>query len=196
MKQLIIFSFLYLLSFNHLFGQEGIVSVNKIENGIESNFAFYVKEGKIALISEDGAAYYQLILSAAKNELILCIDHPSFQKKGYYLYNKTGFIKNDSLTILSEKSVQKDALSGYSVSTTSGVATVFFGNQNVSLNGFSTFMNDPVYEAIDRSGYTTLPVLIVTDSAKYTLVFEEMPVDNKHFQIPDGYEQFEVRLAQ
>lgn len=183
------------------FGFEGIVHCTKIENGITTSFDFYVKGDKVALLSKEGGAAYQIILDRKANELFLCMDHPAFQRKGYYHYTSGNFSKSDSLKIYKSQSapgleINGMSCNGYTVVTDKGTATAYFGNDQVSITGFSQFFNDPVYEAIDRSGNSNLPVLIVTDTHTIDLTVETKEVDDSFFSIPAGYTEYSISVGE
>lgn len=180
---------------------EGIIHCKKTENGVVTEFDFYVKGNQIAIISEAPDASYRIILNRSTQELRVCMDHPAFDRKGYYLYTATTIEKRDSIKIirqstLSSKIIDGETCNGYALATDRGTASIFYGSENVDLTGFSTFFNDPVYELLDKIGSNKLPKLIVSETSmsKSTieLTSEAISVDNSYFEIPAGYSQFSV----
>lgn len=199
MKSIVLLGILF-FSFSAL-SFEGIIHCKKTENGVVTEFDFYVKGNQIAIISEAPDASYRIILNRSTQELRVCMDHPAFDRKGYYLYTASTIEKRDSIKIirqstLSSKIIDGETCNGYALATDRGTASIFYGSENVDLTGFSTFFNDPVYELLDKIGSNKLPKLIVSETSisKSTieLTSEAISVDNSYFEIPAGYSQFSV----
>lgn len=180
---------------------EGIIHCKKTENGVVTEFDFYVKGNRIAIISEAPDASYRIILDRNAQELRICMDHPAFDRKGYYLYTASTFEKRDSIKIikqstLASRSIDGVTCNGFALATDRGTASIFYGNESVDLTGFSTFFNDPVYELLDAIGSNKLPKLIVSESSlsKSTIELssEAVSLDNSYFEVPAGYSQFSV----
>lgn len=180
---------------------EGIVHCTKTQNGVVTNFDFYVKGNQIALIGEDGLNKYRILLNRSAGELKLCMDVPEFDHKGYYLYKSGEVEKNDSLIIL--KQLQTDALTingevcdGFTVVTNNGSALAYFGSEEVNLTGFSDYFNDPVYELLDALNSQKMPRKLVVNknTGSYTidLVAESQTLEASIFEVPNGYTQFQV----
>lgn len=180
---------------------EGIIHCTKTQNGVVTTFDFYVKGNQIAIISNDPTGNYRVLLNRSAGELKLCLDVPEFDQKGYYLYTSGSVEKNDSLTIL--KQIQTDAIEidgemcqGFTVVTNNGSAIAYFGSENVDLTGFSEYFNDPVYELLDAINSPKLPRKLVVNknTGAYTidLVAEAQTLDASIFEVPAGYEQFQV----
>ena len=180
---------------------EGIIHCTKTQNGVVTTFDFYVKGNQIAIISNDPTGNYRVLLNRSAGELKLCLDVPEFDQKGYYLYTSGSVEKNDSLTIL--KQIQTDAIEidgemcqGFTVVTNNGSAIAYFGSENVNLTGFSEYFNDPVYELLDAINSPKLPRKLVVNknTGAYTidLVAEAQTLDASIFEVPAGYEQFQV----
>ncbi len=180
---------------------EGIIHCTKTQNGVVTTFDFYVKGNQIAIISNDPTGNYRILLNRSAGELKMCMDVPEFDQKGYYLYKAGSVEKNDSLTIL--KQLQTDAIEidgemcqGYTVVTDNGSAIAYFGSENVNLTGFSEYFNDPVYELLDAINSPKLPRKLVVNknTGAYTidLVAEAQTLDASIFEVPAGYEQFQV----
>lgn len=180
---------------------EGIVHCTKTQNGVVTNFDFYVKGNQIALIGEDGLNKYRILLNRSAGELKLCMDVPEFDQKGYYLYKSGEVEKNDSLFIL--KQLQTDALTingevcdGFTVVTNNGSALAYFGSEEVNLTGFSDYFNDPVYELLDALNSQKMPRKLVVNknTGSYTidLVAESQTLEASIFEVPNGYTQFQV----
>ncbi len=85
---------------------------------------------------------------------------------------------------------------GYTVVTDNGSAVAYFGTENVNLTGFSEYFNDPVYELLDALNSSKLPRKLVVNknTGSYTidLVAEAQTLDASIFEVPAGYEQFQV----
>jgi len=180
---------------------EGIVHCTKTQNGVVTNFDFYVKGNQVAIISDDPTGSYKILLNRSAGQLKICMDVPEFDQKGYYLYTAGSVEKNDSLTIL--KQVQTDAIEingemceGFTVVTDNGSAVAYFGPEDVDLTGFSDYFNDPVYELLDALNSSKLPRKLVVNknTGSYTidLVAEAQTLDASVFEVPAGYDQFQV----
>ncbi|MDG1333866.1 MAG: hypothetical protein P8P74_16130 [Crocinitomicaceae bacterium] len=180
---------------------EGIIHCTKTQNGVVTNFDFYVKGNQIAVVSSDPTGSYKILLNRSAGQLKLCMDVPEFDQKGYYMYTAGSVEKNDSLTIL--KQVQTDAIEidgvmceGYTVVTDNGSAVAYFGPEDVNLTGFSDYFNDPVYELLDALNSSKLPRKLVVNknTGSYTidLVAEAQTLDASIFEVPAGYDQFQV----
>ena len=180
---------------------EGVIHCTKTQNGVVTNFDFYVKGNQIAIISSDPTGSYKVLLNRSAGELKLCMDVPEFDQKGYYLYTEGQVEKNDSLTIL--KQIQTDAINiggemceGFTVVTNNGSAIAYFGSEEVDLTGFSEYFNDPVYELLDAFDSKKLPRKLVVNknTGSYTvdLVAEAQTLDASIFEVPAGYDQFQV----
>ncbi len=203
MKAIILSLFLAVAGFASAF--EGIIHCVKTENGVTTSFDFYVKGNQIAVIGSDGIGEYRILLDRGAGQMKLCIDHPQYDKKGYYLYSEGDEIKNRQLTIL--KKVQTDAIEidgqlckGYTVVTNEGTAIAYFGTDQVDLSGFSTYFNDPVYELLDAMNSSTMPRKLVVNKGgnSYTIdmVAEAATVDASYFEVPAGFEKFEVTTTE
>ena len=72
----------------------------------------------------------------------------------------------------------------------------YFGSDEVDITGFSAFFNDPVYELLDALDSKYLPRKLVvnksTGSYSIDLKAEAQSIDDSYFQVPTGYEKFEV----
>lgn len=180
---------------------EGIIHCTKTENGVTTSFDFFVKENRIAVIAKEGVSEFRILLDRSAQELRLCMDVPEFEKKGYYLYTRENIRKNSEMSIL--KQMRSDALvidgetcEGYTVVTDNGTAIAYFGSDEVNLTGFSTFLNDPVYELLDALDSKLLPRKLVvskgTGSYTIDLTADAQPMDDTLFEVPSGYVQFEV----
>jgi len=180
---------------------EGIIHCTKTQNGVVTNFDFYVKGNQVAIVSNDPTGSYKILLNRSAGQLKICMDVPEYDRKGYYLYTAGSVEKNDSLTIL--KQVQTDAIEidgemckGYTVVTDNGSAVAYFGTENVNLTGFSEYFNDPVYELLDALNSSKLPRKLVVNknTGSYTidLVAEAQTLDASIFEVPAGYEQFQI----
>jgi hypothetical protein len=183
------------------FAFEGIIHCTKTVNGATVSFDFYVKGDQIAIIGEDAGSKYRILLNRSAGELKLCMDSPAFDKKGYFLYTKGSVEKNAPLTVL--KQLRTDALEidgtmceGYTIVTDNGTAIAYFGSEQVDLTGFSDYFNDPVYELLDGLNSKTLPKKLVVskNTGSYTidLSADAQTLDASIFEVPAGYEQFEV----
>lgn len=180
---------------------EGVIHCTKTQNGVVTNFDFYVKGNQVAIISDDPTGSYKVLLNRSAGELKLCMDVPEFDQKGYYLYKAGAVEKHDSLTVL--KQIQTDAINidgemceGFTVVTNNGSAIAYFGSEEVDLTGFSEYFNDPVYEALDAFDSKKLPRKLVVNknTGAYTidLVAEAKALDASIFEVPAGYDQFQV----
>jgi hypothetical protein len=160
-----------------------------------------VKGNQVAIISDDPTGSYKILLNRSAGQLKICMDVPEFDQKGYYLYTAGSVEKNDSLTIL--KQVQTDAIEingemceGFTVVTDNGSAVAYFGPEDVDLTGFSDYFNDPVYELLDALNSSKLPRKLVVNknTGSYTidLVAEAQTLDASVFEVPAGYDQFQV----
>lgn len=199
LKNLIVIALLALSNWSAAF--EGIIHCTKTQNGVVTTFDFYVKGDQIALIGDDGANHYRLLLNRAAGELKLCMDVAEFDRQGYYLLKAGEVQKNDSLTVL--KQLQTDAIvingescEGFTVVTNNGSAIAYFGSEEVDLTGFSEYLNDPVYELLDALDSKKLPRKLVVNknTGSYTidLVAEAHTLDESIFDVPAGYELFVV----
>ncbi len=180
---------------------EGIIHCTKTQNGVVTTFDFYVKGNQVAIVSSDPTGSYKVLLNRSAGQLKICMDVPEYDQKGYYLYTAGAVEKNDSLTIL--KQVPTDAIEidgemcqGYTVVTDNGSAIAYFGSEEVDLTGFSEYFNDPVYELLDAFNSPKLPRKLVVNknTGAYTidLVAEAQSLDGSIFEVPAGYEQFQV----
>ena len=180
---------------------EGVIHCTKTQNGVVTNFDFYVKGDQIAIVSSDPTGSYKVLLNRTAGNLKICMDIPEFDQKGYYLYTSGSVEKNYSLKIL--KQIQTDAIEidgeiceGYTVVTDNGSAVAYFGSDEVNLTGFSEYLNDPVYELLDAFNSTKLPRKLVVNknTGAYTidLVAEAQTLDASIFEVPADYEQFQV----
>lgn len=193
---------IFALTFTHWSSAfEGIIHCTKTQNGVVTNFDFYVKDNQVAVIGDDGANHYKLLLNRSAGELKLCMDVAEFDQKGYYLFKEGEVQKHDSLTIL--KKLQTDAMiingetcQGFTVVTNNGSAIAYFGSEEVDLTGFSEYLNDPVYELLDAFDTKKLPRKLVVNknTGAYTidLVAEAQTLDASIFEVPAGYEPFQV----
>ena len=180
---------------------EGIIHCTKTQNGIVTNFDFYVKGNQISIVSNDPTGSYKVLLNRSAGELKLCMDVPEFDQKGYYLYTAGAVEKHDSLTIL--KQIQTDAIDidgemceGFTIVTDNGSAIAYFSSEEIDLTGFSEYFNDPIYELLDTFDSKRLPKKMVVNknTGSYTidLVAEAQTLDASIFEVPAGYEQFQV----
>ncbi len=180
---------------------EGIIHCTKTQNGVVTTFDFYVKGNQVAIVSNDPTGSYKVLLNRSAGQLKICMDVPEYDQKGYYLYTAGAVEKNDSLTIL--KQVPTDAIEidgemcqGYTVVTDNGSAIAYFGSEEADLTGFSEYFNDPVYELLDAFNSPKLPRKLVVNknTGAYTidLVAEAQSLDASIFEVPAGYEQFQV----
>jgi hypothetical protein len=199
LRNLIILALLALPNWSSAF--EGIIHCTKTQNGVVTTFDFYVKGNQIAVIGDDGANHYRLLLNRTAGELKLCMDVVEFDQKGYYTLKAGEVQKHDSLTVL--KQLQTDAMvidgetcQGYTVVTNNGSAIAYFGSEEIDLTGFSEYMNDPVYELLDALDAKNLPRKLVVNKStgSYTidLVSEAKTLDASIFEVPAGYEPFVV----
>ncbi len=199
LKNLIVLALLAISNWSSAF--EGIIHCTKTQNGVVTTFDFYVKGNQIAVIGDDGANHYRLLLNRSAGELKLCMDVVEFDRKGYYLFKAGEVEKNDSLTVL--KQLQTDAMvingetcQGFTVVTNNGSAIAYFGSEEVDLTGFSEYLNDPVYELLDALDSKKLPKKLVVNknTGSYTidLVAEAQSLDASIFEVPAGYEPFTV----
>ena len=199
LKNLIVLALLALSNWTAAF--EGIIHCTKTQNGVVTTFDFYVKGNQIAVIGDDGANHYRLLLNRTAGELKLCMDVAEFGQKGYYTLKAGEVQKRDSLTVL--KQLQTDAMvidgetcEGFTVVTNNGSAIAYFGSDEIDLTGFSEYMNDPVYELLDALNAKNLPRKLVVNKStgSYTidLVSEAKTLDASIFEVPAGYEPFVV----
>lgn len=199
LKHLILLAIVAMANWSSAF--EGIIHCTKTQNGVVTNFDFYVKGNQVAIISDDPTGSYKVLLNRSAGELKLCMDVPEFDQKGYYLYKAGAVEKHDSLTVL--KQIQTDAINidgemceGFTVVTNNGSAIAYFGSEEVDLTGFSEYFNDPVYEALDAFDSKKLPRKLVVNknTGAYTidLVAESKTLDASIFEVPAGYNQFQV----
>ena len=199
LKNLIVLVLLALSNWSAAF--EGIIHCTKTQNGVVTTFDFYVKGNQIAVIGDDGANHYRLLLNRTAGELKLCMDVAEFDQKGYYTLKAGEVQKNDSLKVL--KKVQTDAMEingetcqGFTVVTNNGSAIAYFGSEEINLTGFSEYLNDPVYELLDALDAKNLPRKLVVNknTGSYTidLVSEAKTLDASIFEVPAGYEPFVV----
>jgi hypothetical protein len=199
LKHLILLAVVALANWSSAF--EGVIHCTKTQNGVVTNFDFYVKGNQVAIISDDPSGSYKVLLNRSAGELKLCMDVPEFDQKGYYLYTAGAVEKNDSLTIL--KQIQTDAINidgemceGFTVVTNNGSAIAYFSSEEVNITGFSEYFNDPVYEALDAFDSKKLPRKLVVNknTGSYTidLVAEAQTLDASIFEVPAGYNQFQV----
>lgn len=189
--------FFSLFSITRVFGFEGIIHCTKTENGITTHFDFYVKGERISVISDSPEGKYRIILDRSANELRLCIDHPGFNQKGYYLYTADNFRKRDSViiykkTALENLEIDGETCTGHMVVTSHGTSSVYFGSQSVNLTGFSQFFNDPVYELLDHADTDKLPRRIVSGNSVIYLTAEETTLGDQYFEVPAGYVRYLV----
>lgn len=200
MKRFILF-FGILLSATTSFAFEGIIHCTKTQNGATVLFDFYVKGDRVAVIAKEGVSEYRILLNRAAKELRLCISTPEFDSKGYYLYTESDMRKNSEITILNQTrtdaiEIDGELCKGYTIVTDQGMAIAYFGLDEVDITGFSAFFNDPVYELIDALDSKLLPKKLVVskDTGSYTidLVAEATSIDDSYFEVPEGYEKFEV----
>lgn len=199
LKHLILFVVVALANWSSAF--EGVIHCTKTQNGVVTNFDFYVKGNQIAIISSDPTGSYKVLLNRSAGELKLCMDVPEFDQKGYYLYTAGEVEKHDSLTIL--KQIQTDAINidgemceGFTVVTNNGSAIAYFSSEEIDITGFSEYFNDPVYEALDAFDSKKLPRKLVVNknTGSYTidLVAEAQTLEASIFEVPAGYIQFQV----
>lgn len=199
LKHLILLAAVALANWSSAF--EGIIHCTKTQNGVVTTFDFYVKGNQVAIISNDPSGSYKVLMNRSAGELKLCMDVPEFDQKGYYLYTAGTVQKNDSLSIL--KQIQTDAINidgemceGFTVVTNNGSAIAYFGSEEVDLTGFSAYFNDPVYEVLDAFDSKKLPRKLVVNknTGSYTidLVSEAQTLDASIFEVPAGYNQFQV----
>lgn len=199
LRNLIVLALLALSNWSSAF--EGIIHCTKTQNGVVTTFDFYVRGNQIAVIGDDGANHYRLLLNRTAGELKLCMDVAEFDQKGYYTLKAGEVQKHDSLTVL--KQLQTDAMvidgetcQGFTVVTNNGSAIAYFGSEEIDLTGFSEYMNDPVYELLDALNAKNLPRKLVVNKStgSYTidLVSEAKTLDASIFEVPAGYEPFVV----
>lgn len=199
LKHLILLVVVALANWSSAF--EGVIHCTKTQNGVVTTFDFYVKGNQVAIISNDPTGSYKVLMDRSAGELKLCMDVPEFDQKGYYLYTAGTVQKNDSLSII--KQIQTDAINidgemceGFTVVTNNGSAIAYFGSEEVDLTGFSAYFNDPVYEVLDAFDSKKLPRKLVVNkiTGSYTidLVSEAQTLDASIFEVPAGYNQFQV----
>jgi hypothetical protein len=199
LKHLILLAAVALSNWSSAF--EGIIHCTKTQNGVVTNFDFYVKGNQIAVISNDPTGSYKILLNRSAGELKLCMDVPEFDQKGYYVYKAGEVEKHDPLTVL--KTIQTDAIEidgvaceGFTVVTNNGSAIAYFGTEEVDLTGFSDYFNDPVYELLDAFDSKKMPRKLVVNknTGAYTidLVAEAQSLNASVFEVPAGYTQFQV----
>ena len=199
LKHLILLVVVALANWSSAF--EGVIHCTKTQNGVVTTFDFYVKGNQVAIISSDPSGSYKVLMDRSAGELKLCMDVPEFDQKGYYLYTARTVQKNDSLSII--KQIQTDAINidgemceGFTVVTNNGSAIAYFGSEEIDLTGFSAYFNDPVYEVLDAFDSKKLPRKLVVNkiTGSYTidLVSEAQTLDASIFEVPAGYNQFQV----
>ncbi|PHR17326.1 MAG: hypothetical protein COA38_20900 [Fluviicola sp.] len=199
LKHLILLVVVALANWSSAF--EGVIHCTKTQNGVVTTFDFYVKGNQVAIISSDPSGSYKVLMDRSAGELKLCMDVPEFDQKGYYLYTAGTVQKNDSLSII--KQIQTDAINidgemceGFTVVTNNGSAIAYFGSEEIDLTGFSAYFNDPVYEVLDAFDSKKLPRKLVVNkiTGSYTidLVSEAQTLDASIFEVPAGYNQFQV----
>lgn len=185
------------------FAFEGVIHCTKTENGHVTTFDFYVKNNQIAVVSKDADGEFKVLLSADKSNVKICMNSPLFDKKGYYLLDRN----NKSKQVPVYRKSETDALDlngelckGYTITTEIGTAIAYFGALNVDLTGFSAFFDDPLYELIDAFQLKTLPKKIVvsksTGSYSIDLTAEAQSLDDSIFEVPAGYEQYQVTVSE
>jgi len=184
-----------------LFAFEGIIHCRKIENGNTSTFDFYMRGNAIAMESKGPDGNFKIIVDANRQFVTICVDHPEFNQKGYYIVTKEDAKVKDSV-IVHRKSqtdvftIDGEPCDGYTISTNIGSAIAYFSSENINLMGLSKFFNDPIYELIDAFGIQRLPkkIIVKKQHTSYTidLSAEAKTLDNAVFEIPAGYVQFQV----
>lgn len=194
--------YLFLLCSPFIYSFEGIVSCKKIENGVVTNFKFYVKGNQIAIVSDDASDQTKILFDRSAKTLKIIVDDMDASKKGYYELNQENAPKYHSLKILEQFKLEPKEINGvrsegFGVKTDQGSATAYFGTIDINLSGFSTFFNDPVYEVIDASKSSKLPIeLKVTSPASSYVIYltaETTVLNDSFFQIPSGFRKFEVK---
>lgn len=194
--------YLFLLCSPFIYSFEGIVSCKKIEKGVETNFKFYVKGNQIAIVSGDESDNTKILFDRSANIMKIVVDDMDPSKKGYYELNQQNAQKYHSVKILDQfkldsKEINGVKAEGFGVKTDQGSATAYFGTIDINLTGFSTFFNDPVYEVIDASKNSKLPIeLRVTSPASSYVIYlsaEASTLSDSFFQIPSGFRKFEVK---
>lgn len=199
MKSIVYLFFLYSST---VFSFEGMISCKKIENGIESNFKFYVKGDLIAVISNDSNDHTKILFDRQANILKIIVDDMDPSRRGYYELNKENAIKQNDVEILDQFKLEAKLINGVKcegigVKTNQGNASAYFSTLTINLSGFSTFFNDPVYEVIDAAKSDKLPVELRGSSGDSNYVVyltaEPMILNDSYFQLPSGFKKFEVK---
>ncbi|MES2798809.1 MAG: hypothetical protein V4638_02230 [Bacteroidota bacterium] len=185
------------------FAFEGIIHCTKTENGNVTTFDFYIKNNQIAVVSKDADGEYKVLLSADKSNVKICLNSPLYDKKGYYLLDKSEAKKPVPVYRKSETdalNLNGEVCKGYTISTEIGSAIAYFSNVDVDLTGFSAFFEDPIYELIDAFQLKTLPKKMVvsktTGSYTIDMTAEAQSLDASIFEVPAGFEQFQVTVSE
>ncbi len=193
------FSLLIVFTTGFAFSSEGVITCIKTENGITDTFEIYVKGSQISMPFKDGSGTYLLLLDNSAGQMKLCVDHPAFENKGYYLFNQENSVKPSIETYktgtLPAKEIDGTSCEGHFISTDQGDATVYFGTESISLQGFSRFIAKPLFELLDASNTGLLPKLIEQDGTTIKMSFEAKTVDASVFNPPAGYTAFEVQTV-
>lgn len=196
--------FVYILAFSlPAMAFEGIIHCTKNQNGMVTTFDFYVKNNQIAIVSQDEASsFYKIIIDASRTTASICIDHPAYEKKGYYVATRED--QPRTVTVFGKQPINAIEMdgqmcTGYAISTDIGSAVAYLGTEEIDLTGLSAFFQDPVYELLDAFQLRTLPKKIVvsknTGDYSITMTAEAAPLDPSIFEIPAGYEKFRVQLS-
>lgn len=203
MRVLLSTIFVFLIS--SLLAFEGVVHGVKVTNGVEETFDIYIKGDKISLEGEDGQGKYRIIIDRSNEEIFICIDNPAFGSKGYYHFTAEQLEREKQFNILSSAEIGEDKLigealcKGYSMVTDKG-SVVLYASENgeADLSGLSKYMDDPVYELIDafnvNSSIKRIAVHKEESSYVVELTEESKSVDDNRFKVPQGYEEYEIKL--
>lgn len=185
------------------FAFEGIIHCTKTENGQVSTFEFYVKGNQLAIISENGAEKYRILVDRNAAEVKICLEGPQYPDKGYYVITKEDVAEKQKAIVYS-KTAGGQEFNGsqretYAIMTNIGSATAISGTTAVNLTGLSVFFSDPVYELIDVFQLSILPELITvmkaTGNYQIRMEAEEKMLDAGIFEVPAGYKQFTVTAS-
>ncbi|MCB9187691.1 MAG: hypothetical protein H6600_08025 [Flavobacteriales bacterium] len=204
MKSLLTILFITLVS--SLFAFEGVIHGVKTTNGVSESFDIYMKGNLIAIEGEDGQGKYRVIIDRTNEEIFVCIDNPAFGNKGYYhftaeqLKREKKFQIISSLELTESKEIAGEKCNGYSMVTDQGSVVMYVSEKSeADLTGISKYMDDPVYELIDSFGVKSSirKIAVQKEDTSYTveLTEESMTVESSKFEIPQGYEKYEIKLS-
>lgn len=205
MRQIIGILILFLPCFVQSQNFEGVVHGTKHTNGKEESFHIYMKDSKLAVEGTNAEGEFKIIINKASQEIIICINSPLYERKGYYRFTahqidtKDQFKVTGSKAFKDVKNIDGERCSGYSMMTTEGSVILYASKSgNASLAGLSKYMSDPVYELIDHFNVqgSVRQIHVNKGSEKYwvSLKEESSTVEDQQFEIPEGYTEFKISV--